>query len=545
MSWRARLPAPAPFLAAWYLALSLLGEFATTRERWLDVVGTLLLATLTAALAWLIGKLLRRDRPRATMIAVILVLWFALFGTVRLLLTPHLRPPWTSAGLLLLCWSIPMVVGVVLTMRTPTISTGAIRGMNTALSVLILMAAFTLLRPREPEAVPPPTSVLGHRAGGRPDIYIIIVDKLSSVRTFDESYHISLHPFADSLRALGFVVPERARTNYVQTQLSLASMLNWSYLPPLINADAPKPWERTRELIENAKAWAFLQALGYRFAFFPTGFPGTNHNRHAQLNLESPVAPVVTLGQTWIRNSPFEPLWGRTCGSANCATASNFPYPVESPEALRWKLETVATLPDSAGPIVAFLHFLGTHEPYVFDGQCKDRTAWWPKTDVGDDSLEVREAYAAQAECSTRLVLASVREILKRSRVRPVIIIQADHGHGRIGMTPLLGNSIAPTDATELQRRERLGVFAAYLFPGAAEAVYDTITPVNVLPMAFNSVFGTSLPQQPDRSWWSTWQQPVNFTEMRWIGDSIATVSTRSTVRRTAQVASRPPSDND
>jgi hypothetical protein len=61
---------------------------------------------------------------------------------------------------------------------------------------------------------------------------------------------------------------------------------------------------------------------------------------------------------------------------------------------------------------------------------------------------------------------------------------------------------------------ERLGILNAYLLPGIDPAlIYPTITPVNSFRLVVNQYFGADLPLLPDRSFYSTWDQPYRFTE--------------------------------
>jgi hypothetical protein len=175
-------------------------------------------------------------------------------------------------------------------------------------------------------------------------------------------------------------------------------------------------------------------------------------------------------------------------------------------------LRHLAALPDSAGPVFAFLHFLGSHEPYVFGADCAERAPWWPASDFGSDSSRAREAYAAQIACVNRLLLRTVRAIVARSAVPPVILLQSDHGHGMIARDPLRGVTLGYDEASAAQIDQRLDVFAAYLFPGADRMVYDSITPVNLLPTVFDAVFGGRTPRSPDVSYWSAFQRPLELT---------------------------------
>ena len=123
----------------------------------------------------------------------------------------------------------------------------------------------------------------------------------------------------------------------------------------------------------------------------------------------------------------------------------------------------------------------------------------------------MKQAYVGQIECVNRLVSRLVGELLAKSKTPPIIILQADHGHGRFG------RGFATLRRAGHERvNERIDPFAAYYLPGhPAGVVYDSITPVNVLPRIFNHYFDADIPLQPDATFWSTWDEPFKFTRIR------------------------------
>jgi hypothetical protein len=91
-----------------------------------------------------------------------------------------------------------------------------------------------------------------------------------------------------------------------------------------------------------------------------------------------------------------------------------------------------------------------------------------------------------------------------------VILLQSDHGHGRLGrLAPGLETS-APW-----QVAERRAVFGAYLLPGVSpEEVADSISPVNVTRLVLRHYFNADLPTRPDVTYWSAWTRPYRFTRL-------------------------------
>jgi hypothetical protein len=124
---------------------------------------------------------------------------------------------------------------------------------------------------------------------------------------------------------------------------------------------------------------------------------------------------------------------------------------------------------------------------------------------------EANEGYLDQIRCANRKLATLVDAILARSTRPPVILLQADHGHGRIGHLPPFEKLKA------YQLRERMSVFAAYRLPGVPDsAVRDSVTPVNVLRLVLRHYFGADLPPLEDMSYWGLEDKPFDLVRVKW-----------------------------
>jgi acyl-CoA synthetase (AMP-forming)/AMP-acid ligase II len=134
----------------------------------------------------------------------------------------------------------------------------------------------------------------------------------------------------------------------------------------------------------------------------------------------------------------------------------------------------------------------------------------------GDE--EATRGYLDQVSCTNRKVSALVDTILTRSRRPSVILLQSDHGHGRIGRIPAL-KYVKPD-----QVKERMAAFAAYLVPTLeAKRITDSITPVNVMRLVLSHYFGADLPLLEDASYWSSEDRPLDFVRIEWSDVSVRT----------------------
>jgi hypothetical protein len=136
---------------------------------------------------------------------------------------------------------------------------------------------------------------------------------------------------------------------------------------------------------------------------------------------------------------------------------------------------------------------------------------FWPPLFAPEDESPEKQAYIAQLTCVNLRVRAVVEHILKDSAKPPIILLQSDHGHGRMNATiPDLA------EVTPDRVAERADIFAAYYLPGADPGIiYDSITPVNVFRTVFRAYFAAPLDLLPDETYWSPARQPYKFTRVR------------------------------
>jgi hypothetical protein len=502
-----------PFLAA--LDLGLITAVACgpdlLRVRDLALAGAVWLVVIGGSLT--LGHLLARDSAKASLIAVLFVLAFGTMGDV----SEGLR----RAGTLELIGGEAAVVGLYgLILAGPVLAIQRghrllplwYRYATLVLSALFAFNVFQLLRASL--ATLPPAVHSGIASSGPPttrppDIWLLVMDKYTSSPLLQAHYGLDNRPFEDWLRGRGFLLPVQHRANYPQTFLALASMLNLRYLD-----DYPDRFSgRTRLAavpdIENNRLASFLRAQGYRFVFVPSAFDVARRNRYADVQMPDPADVRPEFLVRWYRANALPVVHRLACAVLGCE-AGRSPYVPESGDVQEAKLHALARLvPDR--PTFVLAHFLLPHEPYLYHADCSRRRPYWPEIDWGLEGGAQRRAYAEQVQCTNRRLATLVATIQRQARVPPIILIQSDHGHGRLGrpVPPLRG---LPGELVE----ERLSPFAAYRLPGLpADSVYPGITPVNVMRLVVRHYFGADLPRLEDRVYWSATVQPFAFIRLR------------------------------
>jgi hypothetical protein len=463
-----------------YVVVGLIGG----RGRWTPIVALIVLA----AIVWfywydtLIG--LVRRFWRGAPIPIIAVVGLA--ATVAVLLWAARRPRhlerattfFTLTGVLLVGWSAFKII------RSKIVERQAIKG-----SVLVAELAR-----------PIPAGVV---RGPKRDVYLILLDEYANSGVLRDVFGFDNRVFEDSLQHLGFTIPRVTQSNYIHTTLSLPSLLNFAHL----NRLGTELGERSNDptvpnyLLENNRTVTFLKSRGYKFLFFPSQWwISTQTNRNADWTFHA--WHGFDLGREATRSDLRRSLVNTTMLSL---LQKDYAHDADHVK------RTMAALPlvaERLEPTFAFAHVLTPHRPFAVYADCQPRKERFP---LGGPWLSHRrQVYVEQVQCVNSQVLSVISELLRRSSVPPIIIIQGDHG------TPSLGYDKAPSAraVSPPQARERFNPFGAYYLPdGGDKAFADSVTLVNVFQKILSYYFGAEIAAAPDQLYFSMDETPYLFVE--------------------------------
>ncbi len=365
-----------------------------------------------------------------------------------------------------------------------------------------------------------------------PSIYYLVVDGYARSDVLAEVFHVDNSSFVQYLRSRGFQVVEDARSNYAQTDLSLASTLNMDYLHDLMpeRLRGSSSHGISRELLHRSRVFRLLGDLGYRTVSFATGFSGTEL-RHFDVFLEpkaslgefetgllqaTPAALLLELGREQAAATDW---WRDPDLRARLETATPHPrdavYFDQHRQRITFALEKLVEVAGWKGPQFVMVHLVCPHPPFVFaaDGRpltprhiyCHEEARNLIRS--GDMTPEeYLQGYAGQVRYLSKRLEQVIDGILEHSRQPPIILLQADHGSGFM----LNQSSLEDTDLWE-----RFSILSAYHLPaGGHRLLYPGITPVNSFRLVLRHYFGADLNKLPDRSFFSTREQPYRFVDV-------------------------------
>lgn len=345
------------------------------------------------------------------------------------------------------------------------------------------------------------------KATTQPDIYVIILDGYGRHDVIQDIYHYDNSDFIHELEKLGFTVPKKNHSNYVQTAYSMASLWNFEYLKPWNSS-----YEYTQYLLEpiqNGRVFRLLDQIGYTTVSFESEVQYASI-RSADVYL-SDFAPLNNFENLLLVDSPLEPF----------TDVFHLPFAIPNynthAERIQYELRTLKDVPTSIpGPKIIYTHIVAPHPPFIFD-QYGDRLqidnpySLWDESESNGGQAEYMKGYREQVIFIDREILQVVKSILAQSKTPPIILIMGDHGPASMFNWRLDDPGCV---------WERTSNFYALLLPGHQNdgSVYDTMSPVNTFRVIFNTYFGTDLPMLEDRSYLRAWQQPtlnIDVTDKR------------------------------
>jgi Sulfatase len=473
--------------------------------------------TLVGALGALLGfyALSRRSGERAALALSVLLTAFFAYGLLEapldstfrlvfaLLYPPLLDLSIAHRALILYGFGLCILLGLVLWgryeprhLRIPA----WVMGLGYLVPVLFALVRPVPLVPLLGSEPPRAASQAALTDPKTPDLYCIVLDAYGRQDQLQALFSFDNTPFLQALEQRGFRVLTKSRANYIQTVLCVASLLNLDYLP---NDPQAEGVDQAVRWIQTGRLMARMKARGYQIVNIPCDFSPTI--------LKGADVRLSELGPVTSDRSPFERLLlGRT----------PFAYTLlgDHPAYDGHRAQILASLghiPEAArlpGPKFVFVHVLAPHPPFVLDSAGgaiypdKAQYSIGDATDFGKNNTDsYRTGYIGQLRAVNTKVLEALDSLQKNSTRPAVIVVLGDHGSRM---------------QTDWKSRERTNVQEAFsnlqavFVPGGAPYLTDDLTPLNTFRLLLTHVYGESLPRLPDRSYYSTLQNPLKFEEV-------------------------------
>lgn len=282
------------------------------------------------------------------------------------------------------------------------------------------------------------------------------------------------------MRARGFFVGDRSRSNYAHTLPSLAATLNLDYLDPdLVPRNFSENYPRLVPLVRDNLVVRTLKAHDYEFVATASGlFPTRMEN--ADRFIRPGIFNNTEYQQALIDMTPVRSVMNRL-------------------DQLLWyqlvpfTLDTLAELRREERPMFVFAHLLAPHLPHAYDehGNFVERFPLY------------REGWRTVTKFLNRRLLEVVDAILAREP-GAIILIQGDHGANASIQTEEEKAADPWRGDWEDYVRDRSANLSACRAPGLPDGrLYPEITSVNLFRVLFDHFLKTEYGRLEDVSWFT------------------------------------------
>jgi hypothetical protein len=311
-----------------------------------------------------------------------------------------------------------------------------------------------------------------------PDIYYIILDAYMGQNALKRYLGFDNTAFVNTLKQKGFFVAPKSHSNYSWTSLSIASTLNMEYLTTQTNPDHPDrvsvdPSISERDLILRNRVAQILRTLGYEYVDLSIWQTNTYSDpRSYAYQFVTSDFTLALLRMTLLERPLVE----------------NYLLGFAKRDRIIRRFDELRSLPLASGPRFIYAHFLVPHHPYVFDENGKVPPFLQMVAELGSE----KDLYKSQLLYANKEIQKTIDVILARSKRKPIIVLQGDHGAYRLGKSE-----------TENEQM-RMSILNAYYLPDASKTLlYDSISPVNTFRLILNSCYGQHYGLLPDKSYFS------------------------------------------
>ena len=487
-----------PFLISMYPVLAIYAN--NVDEARADVIFRPLLIFLAGALTlFLLFRLILRDWHRSAFATSMWLILFSTYGHVIAAIKDkgfHI-----SSNLILGIWLFLAVLALVLGVLRRIKFSSAAASLNLIAAVLLVYPMVQVISAsvsrmqviRNASAAASLPEMDPAKVKALPDVYYIILDSYGRSDLLKQAYGYDNTAFVTDLQELGFYVARCSQSNYMRTDIAMATALNMDYLPNLGDEFKADTYNRTQlfELLKHSLVRETLEKAGYKTVAFATGFPWSELDDANVFLSASPLLGEMTDFEEMLLNTTMARVL-EDSGKID-------PFQVSSQhfrERTSYDLASFASLVKMPGPKFVFMHVVSPHPPFVFgpDGQPTDPATFLNENDKITSS-KYAEGYTNQVTYLNKRIKEAMDLILHNSKIPPIIIMQGDHGPW---MQP---------------DNKRFWILNAYYLPGHNDQLYPSISPVNSFRLVLNDYLGTDYPLLPDKSYFSPIPYIYNFKQ--------------------------------
>ena len=308
-----------------------------------------------------------------------------------------------------------------------------------------------------------------------PDIYYLVVDGYAREDFLQKYFDHDNSPFLNELRQRGFFIADKAKSNYNATYASLSSTLNLQHV-----GETNLSYRKLSEHISDNATARYLQGKGYQYITVNTSYAPTQNSKIADIRYQIPLGNEflsVVLEDTLLE-----------CIMPNFAEVNHH------------VLDSLHDVVRHKEPKFVFAHLTLPHSPYIFDENGQELGGQYEiyakqiRHTFSPDNPEKKNygyvnnklsTYVDQMKYTNKELLKVIDHINSNSKVKPIIILQSDHGWCQ--------ESVAPATAQYFE--QRFPILNTWQVPDSVKKqLTSDICSVNTFRVLFSALYGENLP---------------------------------------------------
>lgn len=498
-----------PFLFGLFPVLYLWSSNRTQEPAYV-VIPSLLVTLAVLVVLYLIILALTRHTHRAALLTTILSFYVLTFGQFYHLIQPRLlksvQPYLIPASLILVLALLAFVV--IRRLGSPKLT----KALNLVSASLVLMqvvlavpyyVSLASIKKVSAGYVPEESPIPVTSDQPQRDVYFILLDNYGRQDILKKGSKLDNSELIEALKERGFVFPDCAQANYMNTAPIIASILNMDYLDTF---NIPEKayikrggYQYMAPIIQKSEVLSKFESYGYHTVTF-RGFMGLIDitNSDTYISYDKDMAYNQRLETTkfeslYFETTLFSPLNEQYKIYPDLVLKSGPSFLrnlVPSQEILApefnqvyqqniFAFDALERIPEEiAGPKFVYAHLYTAHWPFMMKPDGSLRLPFTKEQTV--------EGYVDAVQYTNSRLLDAIDSILANSETPPVIILQGDHSNEW-------------TRPVEWSGKDRLKILSAYYLPdGGDQMLYDTISPVNNFRLVFKKYFGEEIDLLPD-----------------------------------------------
>jgi hypothetical protein len=451
-----------------------------------DTIWIALILISISLLLFLLSKVAWRNKLKAGLFSFVLMLFFLFYGYIHDQVQFYLKA-FAHHRILLSCIISILIISTIFLIKQKQESLKRLAYfLNICLTILcsyeIILLSKIIIDDLNPVKITKENSS-NFNQQKQPDIYILVFDEYASSKSLKRDYGYNNSELDSFIVKNNFFLMKESKSNYLRTNLSIASLLNYEYTSGLTPRESMNAEDisASHKNIKYNKLFNLCKSYGYEiynYSIFDTEKSPSKIKNEYLFHNERII----------ITNTMISRLINDLGPNFKSPLLKKILDTEITPEVYRrYNQKAVGVLlsdlkrGNRSSPKLVYAHFLMPHPPFLYSKSLEAAKSRNIKMDNYYDKKYIPQ-YLDYLPYTNSQLKKVVNEILLSGKDNSIIFLLGDHGY------KIMNDTTLPTDHyfNNLQ--------AVYLPKKNYAPLKETSTPINVMRHIINTAFNKNLP---------------------------------------------------